>query len=115
LLSLLFSAVVVAGTRQAMPSPRFLGVLLFALLLVAYVVVWYSIRKRTAESSFMATASFRGRIYLLCGGIAILLGAIAHRDETAFFTAGAVTCCFGCYFLLVARKLRRGATTEPNS
>jgi hypothetical protein len=120
LLSIVFSlAIAAAETRHSLPFPRLLGTLFFALLLLAYGVVWYSIRSRidtpgvsptqsatTPKSGFIAGASFRGKVYLFSGGIAILLGLMVPRDKAAFLIAGAVTCCFGCYFLLIAKKFR---------
>jgi len=129
LLSLVFSLTIAVETmRHSLPSPKLLGILFLAFLLLASFVVRRSIRRRMSapdrcfvqtpaavKNSFVTYASLRGRLFLFSGGIAILLGGLVPRDKAVFLVAGAVTCCFGCYFLLIAKKLRRDAATAAKS
>jgi hypothetical protein len=107
---------------HSLPSPKLLGIVFFAFWLLAYSAIRYSIRNRkgapdgslpqsAAKKRVIASALFRGRLYLFSGGIAILLGTRISKYKEEFLIAGAVTFCFGCYFLLVAKKLRRDAAT----
>jgi hypothetical protein len=59
--------------------------------------------------------SFRGWFALFGGAIAILVGAVTPRNKEAFLIAGAVSCCWGCYFLYLGKKLRRGGATAAKS
>ena len=114
--------------RHTLPSPKLLAILFFAFLFLAYEVVRYSIRNRayvsddslsqsgtTHKSGLVGAASLRARLYLFSGGIAILLGTMVSSYKEAFLIAGAATFSFGCYFLLVVKKLRRDAATAAKS
>ena len=121
LLSLLLSVGLgIAATRHSLPPAKLLGVLFFAFLILAYVVVWYSIRNRTAEPggppatfkqtperNFMAAASLRGWLCVFSGAGAILVGLLVPSDKTPFLIAGAASCCIGFYFVSVGWKSRR--------
>jgi hypothetical protein len=115
-------ALAVAAMRHTLPNPRLLGVIFFAFLFLAYVVVQHSVRNRVSalgaprsqsatapRNGFIRAASFRGWFALFVGAIAILLGVVTSRDKEAFLIAGVASCCWGCYFLFVGKKLRRGA------
>ena len=59
--------------------------------------------------------SFRGWLALFVGAIAILIGVRTSRVKEAFLIAGVVSCCWGCYFLFVGKKLRRSGATAAKS
>jgi 4-hydroxybenzoate polyprenyltransferase len=129
LVALVFSQLIAAAAmRHSQLSPKLPWILFFAFLLLAYSFFWYSIRNRrgthegslsqsatTAKNSFMASALFRGGLYLFTGGVAILGGVMVPRDKAVFLLPGVVTCCFGFYFLLIAKKSRRDAGTAAKS
>jgi hypothetical protein len=121
-------AIAVAAMKHALPSGRLLGISALTFWVLVYVVFRYLGRNRkgtpdaslsqpvtTPNSGFLTSAPTLGKFYLLSGGIAILLGTMASRNQAAFFIAGAVTCCIGGYLIASAKKSRRGGPTPPSA
>src|ERR1700680_3797646 len=120
LFSLAFSlAIAVAAMRHALPSGRLSGTLALVVWILAYVVCRYLVRNQPNAFSaqlttppkrgFVTFAPTLGKMYLFSGGAAILIGTMASRHQELFYTAGAVTCCFGGYLLFIGKKSKRGA------
>ena len=121
-------AIAVAAMRHALPSGRVLGILALTFWVLVCVVFRYLIRNRkgtrdasfsqpvtTPKSGFLTSAPTLGKLCLFSGGIVILLGTMASRNQVAFFIAGAVTCCIGGYLIVSAKKSGRGGATPPSA